>query len=797
MSVPPELRVLCRRLVSTPTEELPRLCPVLVGLVLRCGGPLSAVPGAGAKDKASEASMLVHKLRTHITTLLNGRTASGRFVAICLIKAVIDVGGWESLRVSDSWIRGLISAMQVRDGKTCGRQKIRYANILQKPESLATKELCVVALTKIYMLLQGYQTLVREMATPTLPDYVKACLQLIKPPSSGKALKTPASFIDTVACSFSRLLPLFPTTLRTFSAQIITALKAYVAPTTSDSRAVPQSLRESARRVLILLHYTAPKNGNSDEWAKRIRATVKDCHATSDQVFRAVQESWESTTGYRSQIVRADVDPSGGGDAAEEFPTWTGLGAGSERLIGLLEFLADHLRVSTKASVTVPLGELLDLVSRLSLITLPALDDLAGMNPAISRDERAELWSVLPDIHQAAISLHIAVIRRLGINAVSLSTDIIDQVVRILGSDRHVPAIRQSTYVLMKELLLLSGPTLPKLTVDTLTPLVQGCCQDILRPTGYGEVNPQELPTPVTNGGAKQKDPTSGNADAFLARPVGWDSANISSSPHASHEVAAYDLLPLFLSHLPQRHLSPDSRTLLDRTAILSLSKEAMLASCLHPYKDTRGRYYPSILPFLISQYPYDQGVEVLRTNLVRSARLGTAAHGHEQLWEDPSEGLDELLENSAEKNGALDGDLDTAMEDSTASEEKATKSSAAGWQLPEAETKMDVDPVPAAKNAFFTTTIESTVVVTTGDVEGVGMQIETPLSPLKRKASQVEPGKPKRVDTGRAQDAAGEVTKDDDAGSDDDSDSDGDSIEIDLTFDDDEEEEEEEEESK
>jgi pre-rRNA-processing protein RIX1 len=113
MSVPPELRVLCKRLVSTPAEELPRLAPVLVGLVLRCGAPLSAVPDAKSKDKTSEAPMLVHKLRTHITTLLNGRSASGRFTAVCLIKAVIDVGGWETLRLADAWIRGLISVLQV------------------------------------------------------------------------------------------------------------------------------------------------------------------------------------------------------------------------------------------------------------------------------------------------------------------------------------------------------------------------------------------------------------------------------------------------------------------------------------------------------------------------------------------------------------------------------------------------------------------------------------------------------------------------------------------------------------
>ncbi len=57
--------------------------------------------------------MLVHKLKTHITTLLNGRNSSGRFAAICLIKAAIDVGGWETLRTSDVWIKGLIGILQV------------------------------------------------------------------------------------------------------------------------------------------------------------------------------------------------------------------------------------------------------------------------------------------------------------------------------------------------------------------------------------------------------------------------------------------------------------------------------------------------------------------------------------------------------------------------------------------------------------------------------------------------------------------------------------------------------------
>lgn len=115
---PPDLRVLCRRLASTPVDDLPRLCPLLVGHALRCAGPLSAPLEPKPKDRIAEAPMLVHKLRTHVSSLLTGKSPAGRFAAVCLVKAVIDVGGWESLRAADPWIRGLIGVLQVWDGPT-------------------------------------------------------------------------------------------------------------------------------------------------------------------------------------------------------------------------------------------------------------------------------------------------------------------------------------------------------------------------------------------------------------------------------------------------------------------------------------------------------------------------------------------------------------------------------------------------------------------------------------------------------------------------------------------------------
>jgi hypothetical protein len=113
MSVPPDLRVLCRRLASTSPEDLPGICPSLVNNIIRCRGVLSSAQDQKSKDGKSETSVLIHKLKTNITSLLNGKTPAGRFAATVLIKTVIDVGGWECLRQSEPWVRGLISILRV------------------------------------------------------------------------------------------------------------------------------------------------------------------------------------------------------------------------------------------------------------------------------------------------------------------------------------------------------------------------------------------------------------------------------------------------------------------------------------------------------------------------------------------------------------------------------------------------------------------------------------------------------------------------------------------------------------
>lgn len=112
---PSDLKVLCRKLASIPQARLPHAVPSLSKHIVRCKAVLSSPQDPKSKEDGSQSAQLVHTLRTSVTSLLlNGRSREARFAAIGLIKTIIDVGGWEMLRTSDPWVRGLLSVIQVR-----------------------------------------------------------------------------------------------------------------------------------------------------------------------------------------------------------------------------------------------------------------------------------------------------------------------------------------------------------------------------------------------------------------------------------------------------------------------------------------------------------------------------------------------------------------------------------------------------------------------------------------------------------------------------------------------------------
>jgi hypothetical protein len=360
---------------------------------------------------------------------------------------------------------------------------------------------------------------------------------------------------------------------------------------------------------------TVAKGGDSTEWTMHIEELVKTLHSTADQVFRAVQENWESTIGYKSQPVNVDAEPQGGSGDLDQFPRWVGVQAGGERIIGLLDFIRDYLSCRTRVAVTVPITSLVDIATRISSIKPLPLGkekfDSGQMNPAIGREERDELWAIFPDIQVASMRMHIVLLQRLQMNYIPLAPETLDQVLRIFQSSYRLPLMRTTVFFLVKDILCLCGPTLPRHTVESLSLIIKCCCHDLLGAAGH-----LKKPKPQSSSASQnsQKSKTiSQNADAFLPSKVQDDVVSVSLS--AEHLRAAEALLTTLFNHVPQQHIPSSLRSQMLKTAILCRNRDAQVASILHPARDRSGRTPQAILPYLTQQFPQDESVEILRFN--------------------------------------------------------------------------------------------------------------------------------------------------------------------------------------
>lgn len=78
------------------------------------------------------------------------------------------------------------------------------------------------------------------------------------------------------------------------------------------------------------------------------------------------------------------------------------------------------------------------------------------------------------------------------------------------------------------------------------------------------------------------------------------------------NSTASSDLLPLFVSHLPQKHLDIQIRSLIERTAILTHHSVAILACIMTPFIRKDGRAISSIMPYAMRETADETIVELL-----------------------------------------------------------------------------------------------------------------------------------------------------------------------------------------
>ncbi|KAF1831219.1 hypothetical protein BDW02DRAFT_505803 [Decorospora gaudefroyi] len=689
------LRALTFRISSTPTSQLPQHVPAIAASLANCRTLLSSAQTSGAKATSSESSVAIHKYRTLLSTLLQDRTPQGRWCAIVLVKATVEVGGWETLQKSLPWVRGLVG-------------------FLNKPDPPSSKKLCIITLTRIFLLTREYPTLVREITTPSLPAFVQSCLQII----NSKAV-TPTLLQIILEC-FNELLPRHPTIFRSYLKHLYPLLGHLVAPTpsskisreeTGTKYATTSEIATAARQLYVQLPCCAPKGASSEEWAKSLKSSVNNAHLTADRIFRAVLEDWQSTAREASSVNGHTVDDEVQDlEPNKEMSPWSGIFAGGERLNGLLRIISEFLESPTANPVYFSVGMIVDLISRILSLTIPAsssksFENAVRINAQVSKEERENLWLLLPDVHVAAIEVLLALAHRSQASTLALDAIIIDQLVWVFVAERDTAIVRTACYTVTATLLKRSGVALNKSTIDSLVPLIRACCDDLLQPE-ISSTPAKQTPGQAKANGNSQPQVTA-NADTFLT------SSKSTVDPVAAFaglKEAAHTLLPTLLANISPQYLSDSMRARLDRTAIITQNKDAMVASILNPPPSKKfGKPAASILPLIARSFPAEKDVEGMLRPRMPVIRLGgqeletDEADDDMDVEEEPEnlhladdhfvgQELDNLLETAGQTDTVV---KDFAVSDASTSVTTAVAASNPVAKGPAAQTFDSVIPEP------------------------------------------------------------------------------------------------------
>ncbi|KAK7894375.1 hypothetical protein LTR67_006136 [Exophiala xenobiotica] len=415
------LRAISNRLTVTPVDELPRIAGFLATQLANC--PLNE---HFANTKGSNSSVPVHKLKTRISSLVQDRSAAGRFTAVVLIKAIIDNGGENALRASDSWARGLL-------------------NCLNKPDPIEVKKLYLITLTRVFILTQNDQTLSREITTPLLPSFIKASLGLVRPINVQKGAGSKAVSNRDLAIQLLCLL-LWST----------------------PRNMVAQEWNQMAANLIKAVHATA---------SKLFRAVIEE-HESNDS-------SLQITTGkhnFSKETKQVEVDLAG-------LHPWAGIYEGSDRLAALLSWLTCLVSTPTPESMLLPIGAVLDLTSRVMSVTVPAskagaADDLRYHKDA-SREEKEELWTHLPQIHMACLDLLDSLFSSYGQVLSPTQRTNVNQLLDLFENMSWHQDIRSGVYKIFSHQLERIDVSNLDINREALAKVLEHCCNDLK--SGFAE----------------------------------------------------------------------------------------------------------------------------------------------------------------------------------------------------------------------------------------------------------------------------------------------------------------------
>ncbi|KAF2158161.1 hypothetical protein K461DRAFT_274408 [Myriangium duriaei CBS 260.36] len=596
------LRSISLRISSAKPRDLPHIVAAQVHSLRDCGSILSHSWSSQSGGAGGEAALVVHRLHTQIVALLQGRHEEQRWAATVLIKAAVEVGGHETLSRGKHWVSGLL------------------AN-LRKSDSSSTKALEIITLTRILMLTWPFPSLVREITTPALPQFVKTCLQHSDPRTQNEKL------LRTILECLLKLIPHHPTIFRTHVKEI-TEMQTLVlgATETSGAIALPVQTRTriAAARLGPLLHTCQPKQGSGVDYGSTISAHVANIHGHADTIFMAVEEIFDSDS-KDAATRKAGVAKAMSGRTQTAQNRSESLYRAAHRLAFSLDNLTVSILNDSGTVMTFPVKEVHGLILRLLGVVASQRNQLPRFVAGTSREERDSCIDVLPQIHVATLRLTYALFQRFAGVASSLAPGLIQQIHWLFEAESAHSDVRTACYTILQAILSNLGPSLTKQLTEILGGMLRHCCDDVLPNKAQSEI--VTLANSLTNNSKQQSNGSFDHKSSYHAPAT--------STEGLRHAASA--LLQVVLANIP-RSLLPDAlRSQLDRTAVLSGQDELLTASVLNPSKRKDGRIAPSLLPFLARTGSSEPVVEALlrpRAPVLQSGSL----HSDDRLSTRPLE---------------------------------------------------------------------------------------------------------------------------------------------------------------
>lgn len=113
------LRVVTQRLSSTPPKQLSHVAPYLANTIAECGQAFTSPVKENQVIGGADYAVVVHKLKTQLSALLQDKSPEARYAAVVLIKATVEIGGWNILHGVGVWVRGLTGILGVSKPSAC------------------------------------------------------------------------------------------------------------------------------------------------------------------------------------------------------------------------------------------------------------------------------------------------------------------------------------------------------------------------------------------------------------------------------------------------------------------------------------------------------------------------------------------------------------------------------------------------------------------------------------------------------------------------------------------------------